>query len=83
MKKFIFVLFVLFVFMFAHQHAFAQDKKSKYLVEEEMVTVKDVIRKLEETKSIIVQINNPKMNKNLLIQDIDEIIKNLEIFLNK
>lgn len=55
--------------------------KNKYLIEEK-IDVKDVIQKLEETKHIIFQINNPRMNKQLLIQDIDEIINNLRIFVN-
>lgn len=67
------VLFLFFMLYFFAVLAFAT---SKYELTESGIG--DIITKLEETKEIIQKCQDKKLNKTLLQNDIEEIIKNLK-----
>lgn len=90
MKKSILILiFISFVLMLCNI-VYAMDKKlpltnvndslktNKYLIEEKY-TLQDIIAKLEEVKEMSNKVEHKRLNKELLLKDIDEIINNLKL----
>lgn len=67
------VLFLFFMLCFLAVPVFAT---SKYELTES--SINDIIAKLEETKEIIQKCQDKRLNKTLLQNDIEEIIKNLK-----